>query len=131
MAHNTSTRCMPRESSDRRMTASESAGSKNDGDAAGFELLAATEQFRAAGPTLVDTLGLGVGVLTGERPLGAGAAQDRELVRAELLAPLVVGELHLGSWSRHASTLAMSRTTRKRASPDIMRSYAFGASAAA
>src|SRR4029077_3546670 len=66
--------------------------------AMGFDLLAAAEQSRAAGPTLVDTPGLGVGVLAGERPLSAGLAQHRELLGGEFLAPLVVGELHLGGW---------------------------------
>src|SRR5262245_27136246 len=75
--------------------------------AMGFELLAAAEQLGAAGAALVDTLGRGVGVLAGEWPLGAGAAEDREFVRRELLAPLVVGELHLGGWGRHDFTLAV------------------------
>src|SRR5439155_13875081 len=74
--------------------------------AMGFELLATAEQLGAAGPAFVDALGLGVGVLAGERPLGAGLPQHRELVGGELLAPLVVGELHLRSWSRHVPTLA-------------------------
>src|ERR1700754_786167 len=71
----------------------------------GFELLAAAKQLGAAGSALVDALGLGVGVFAGERSLGAGAAQHREFVRGELFAPLVVAELQLGSWCRHASTL--------------------------
>src|ERR1700761_3243643 len=77
----------------------------------GFELLGAAEQFSATGPALVDALGLGVGVLTGERTLGAGSAQHVEFLRVESLAPLVVAELQLGlrRRRRHASTLARSR----------------------
>ena len=75
--------------------------------AMGFELLGATEDLRATGPALVDALGLGVGVLTGEGAFGTGSTQHRELLRRELGAPLVVGQLNFrGS---HASTLARSR----------------------
>src|SRR6201999_935710 len=77
----------------------------------GFEFLAAAEQLGATGAALVDALGRGVGVLAGERPLGAGAAQDCVFVGRELLAPFVVGQLQLGGWGRHASTLAMFSVT--------------------
>src|ERR1700694_3890229 len=72
----------------------------------GFELLGAAEQLGTAGPALVDAFGVGVGVLAGERTLGAGLAQHREFLRRQLLAPLVVGQLHLGMRRSHASTLA-------------------------
>src|ERR1700722_223775 len=72
----------------------------------GFELLRAAEQLGATGPALVHAFGLGVGVLTDERALGAGAAQHVELLRVEFLAPLVVAELQLWCGGTHASTLA-------------------------
>src|SRR6202011_4502208 len=81
-----------------------------------LEFLCAAEQFGAAGPALVDALGLGVGVLTGEWPLGAGATQHVELLWVELSAPLVVGELHLRArhvGGGHASTLARMALTRR------------------
>src|SRR6185312_4518688 len=74
-----------------------------------LEFLCAAEQFSTAGAALVHALGLGVGVFTGEGPLGAGLAQHLELFRAEFLAPLVVGQLQLRTrhvWGGHASTLA-------------------------
>src|SRR5271156_3727673 len=78
----------------------------------GLELLGAAEQFGTTGPALVDAGGLGVGVLTGERTLGAGATQDVEFLRVELLAPLVIAELdaRLLGLRSHASTLARSRS---------------------
>src|SRR3984957_5770024 len=78
----------------------------------GFELLGAAEQFGTARPALVDAFGLGVGVLTGERALGAGPSQYVELLRVEFLAPLVVAQLQLGTRqiASHASTLARGRS---------------------
>ena len=52
-----------------------------------FEFLGAPEQFGATGPALVDTFGLGVGVLADEGPLGARFAQDGVFGGGELLAP--------------------------------------------
>src|SRR4051794_26229158 len=54
------------------------------------------EQLRAAGPAAVDADGLGVDVLPGPRPPGAGLAQDRVLLRGKLRAPLLVGLGDLG-----------------------------------
>ena len=48
-----------------------------------------------AGAAAVDALGLGVGVLTGERALGAGLAQHLVLVSGELFTPLGVALGHL------------------------------------
>jgi hypothetical protein len=56
-----------------------------------LELRIGAEQFGAARAAGVDTLGLRVGVLAGERPLGARLAQDLVLGGCELGAPLVVG----------------------------------------
>jgi hypothetical protein len=72
----------------------------------GLELGVGAEQLGTAGAAGVDPLGLRVGVLTGERPLGAGLAKYLELLGAELLAPLVVGQLQLGSRCGQGSTLA-------------------------
>jgi hypothetical protein len=55
------------------------------------ELLVAAEQLGAAGPARVDADGLGVGVLAGEGPLGAGLAEHLVLGRGELLPPLGLG----------------------------------------
>src|SRR5690606_20376993 len=57
-------------------------------------LLVAGEQLRPAGAAGVDTLGLGVLVLTGERLLGARFAEHVVLLRAELLAPFDLGLDH-------------------------------------
>ena len=54
-----------------------------------------SKSLALAGLAAVDALGLGVGVLAGEGPLGAGLAQDGVLLRAELLTPLLVGLLHV------------------------------------
>src|SRR5690606_23986968 len=62
--------------------------------AVAFELLVAGEQLRPAGAAGVDTLGLGVLVLTGERLLGARFAEHVVLLRAELLAPFDLGLDH-------------------------------------
>ena len=74
----------------------------------GFEFLGAAEQLGATGPALVDAFGLGVGVLAGEGPLGAGLAQHGEFVGGELLTPLVVGEFHPGPRRGHVPTLAQT-----------------------
>src|SRR5690606_23628494 len=57
------------------------------------ELGVADEQLGTAGPAGVDALGLGVDVLAGERPLGAGLAEHVVLLGAEDLAPLLLGLL--------------------------------------
>ena len=78
------------------MTASESAGSKKDGQPqwdSNFSVLRKISAPQAR--HCVDAFGLGVGVLTDERALGAGLAQHGELLRRELLAPFVVGQLNL------------------------------------
>src|SRR5580704_2211190 len=73
----------------------------------GFELFGAAEQFGAAGPALVDAVGLGIGVFAGERALSPGPSQHVELLRIEFLAPLVVAELQL--WRRtHAPLLLIA-----------------------
>ena len=48
------------------------------------------EQLGAAGPAAVDAERLGVDVLAGERPLGAGLTEDVVLLRAELGPPLLL-----------------------------------------
>ena len=54
-----------------------------------------SKQLGVAGLAGVDALGLGVGVLADEGALGAGLAQHGVLLRRELLAPLLVGLLHV------------------------------------
>jgi hypothetical protein len=66
------------------------------------ELRVGLEQHVLARLAPVDALGLGVGVLPDERGLRAGLAQDGVLLGRELLAPLLVGLLHLVA---HASTV--------------------------
>src|SRR3954447_18999654 len=78
--------------------------------AVGVELGVRAEQLGVAGPAAVDAFGLGVGVLAGERPLGAGLAQDGVLLPAQLLVPLGVGLL---DWVCHGR----NGSRRARASP--------------
>src|SRR3954447_9467863 len=63
--------------------------------AAGVELRVGLEELRPARLAGVHARGLGVGVLPDERSLGAGLAQHGVLLGRELLAPLLVGLLHL------------------------------------
>src|SRR3954467_1081949 len=70
--------------------------------AAGVELRVRLEEPGVAGLAGVDALGLGVGVLADEGTLRAGLAEHRVLLGRELLAPLLVGLLHLVC---HASNL--------------------------
>src|ERR1700730_9425102 len=63
--------------------------------AVGLELRVGGEQPRAAGPAVVDAAGLGVGVLAGERRLGARLPEHLVLLRGQPLAPLVLRELNL------------------------------------
>src|SRR6185369_10229020 len=56
-----------------------------------LELRVAAEQLGTARAALVDAGGLGVGVLTGERPLGPRLAEHGELVGAELRPPFLLG----------------------------------------
>ena len=60
-----------------------------------MELGVGLEELGLAGLAPVDAGGLGVGVLADERALGAGLAQHVVLLGRELLAPLLVGLLHL------------------------------------
>jgi hypothetical protein len=75
------------------------------------ELGLGAEQFGAAGSAGVGADGLGVDVLTGPRPFGAGLAQDGVLLRRELRAPLLVGldDLGLMGGCGHASTVRPRR----------------------
>src|SRR4051812_36826304 len=77
--------------------------------AAGVELGVRLEELGAAGLAGVDALGLGVGVLAGERSLGAGLAQYGVLLRREFLTPLLLALVHLVA---HASTVVGQATER-------------------
>src|SRR5262245_34735362 len=55
-----------------------------------LELGIRTEQLGTARPADIDAIGLGVGVLAGERRLGAGLAQDVVLLGSQPLAPLIL-----------------------------------------
>src|SRR4029077_15063931 len=99
--------------------------------AAGVELGVGLEQHVLARLAPVDTLGLGVGVLTHEGALGAGLAQDGVLLRRELLTPLLVGLLHLVA---HASTVIGASTaqrTQTRCGPSAVKPAASNASSSA
>ena len=56
-----------------------------------IELLVAGEELGTASPALIDARSVGVPVLAGVRPLGAGLAQHPVLFRGQFLAPLLVG----------------------------------------
>ncbi|ERB52957.1 hypothetical protein N806_17545 [Rhodococcus sp. P27] len=56
-----------------------------------FELFGAAEQFGSARTAGVNAFRGGVGVLADERAFGAGLAQDGELLRSQLFAPLALG----------------------------------------
>ncbi len=90
------------------------------------ELGVAAEQLRAARAALVDTGGLGVGVLAHERALGAGLAQHLVLGGGELRAPLGVGPDDggglLGGGGIHASQ-ATSGPRQRAADPGEQTPY--------
>src|SRR6266702_81477 len=69
--------------------------------AVALELRVRPEQLLPAGPAAVDADGLGVDVLAGERPLGAGLAQHVVLLRGQLAPPLLLGLGHLSGRVSH------------------------------
>src|SRR5262249_5031143 len=90
---------------DRRLGEARPAG-------AGVELRVAAEQHGAAARARVVAGLLVVGVLAGERRLGAGAAQHVVLLWRELLTPLLVGLLDSLLVSSHTYVLAAASSPR-------------------
>src|SRR5690349_17822129 len=81
------------------------------------ELGVGAEQFGVAGPALVDTDGLGVGVLAGERPFGAPLAEYVVLGGGELLTPLGVGLLDLVTHVTRVRTRSRGRWAEELTKP--------------
>ena len=90
--------------------------------AMGFELLGAAEQLRAAGPTLVDALGVVSVYSPVNGALGARAPQHLELLRGEFFAPFASDSSSFGPdvCSLMSSTLAgSSRVIQRGSMPNL------------
>src|SRR5215471_17801274 len=85
----------------------------------GLELLRRAEQFGTARTTPVHALGLGVGVLTGPRRLGARFPEYLVLIRGKHFAPLRLGSLdlvHVAETTSPGNRYRGRRPTPRRAS---------------
>src|SRR3954447_24813449 len=95
--------------------------------AAGVELRVGLEELGVAGLAGVDALGLGVGVLTDEGSLGAGLTEHGVLLRRELLAPLLVGLLHVvGHVSSVPTRTSVHETEPTLDTPSVTQCYILG-----